>query len=448
MSSNQRWWIPIGILCLGPACGPESSTLLEQDAQQREEPEPLCGNAFVEDVVRQFGTTGTDRPTGVSLDPDGNVFIAGNTDGDFGEPAEKSLGQDIFLAKLNTSLNFQWAHQLGSRGDDSAWDVVSASDGSAYVVGLTSDEMPGQRTAGGSDLFSARYDAAGNRTWIVQRGTAGEDYALSASIRPNNQHLVLTGAEQNSEDYDFDVIVDELDAAGEPSGRANFGSSRYANDRGEGVATRADGTTWLVGSTQGALSDSAPAGSTDVFIRQLDDRYNTQWTKQVGTPDIDAALEVVPDGSDRIYVLALSYSNLETGQAENDGIPNAFLMRYSTSGERRWVKRIGAANKMSLATGLTVDAQGNAYVAGWTTGQMTTEQNHGGTDAFVAQYDRFGNRVRSWQWGTTADDDVRDIVLTSATTAVAVGTTSGDLASPGSNQGGQDVFAVKFSTSP
>ncbi|MBU8898128.1 hypothetical protein DRW03_25995 [Corallococcus sp. H22C18031201] len=442
MSFNQRWWLSFGILCLGTSCGPAS-----EDVQQSLAP-VVHSQELGDGVLLQFGTTGTDRPSAVTQAPDGSLYLVGNTDGALGEPSEQSAGQDIFIAKLASNLLFTWAHQLGSRGDDSAWDVVAASDGSAYVVGLTSDSMPGQMTAGGSDIFATRYDANGNRAWIFQRGTAGEDYALSATLRPND-NLLMAGAAQNAENYDFDVVMDELNLSGQPVGRAAFGSSNFANDRGEGVCTRADGASWVVGSTQGSMGSNTAAGSTDVFVRQLDGSFATLWTRQKGTPDIDAALEVARDGSDRIYVLAMSYSNLETGQSENDGIPNAFLMRYdANNGDLKWVKRIGAANKMSLATGLVVDAQGYAYVAGWTTGQMTLDANHGGTDAFVAKFDRYGNRVRAWQWGTSADDDARDIVLTSATTAVAVGTTSGELAGPGSNSGGQDVFAVKFATTP
>lgn len=445
MSSIPRCSILVGILTLGCGCHAPSSESGAAEPILNQLQTDGCGNPLTGDVLFQFGSEADDQAVALGRDAEGNVYLAGNTGGAFGEPGEQGGGQDVFLAKLSSLLHFNWVHQFGSPGEDAARDLVVTSQGQAHVVGITQDSLPGQFSAGGADVFVARYDSQGQRSWLVQHGTREEDYGLSAALRPNNR-IGVAGATLEAPANGFDVSLLQIDDQGQQVRKDVFGSLNQAHDRGEGIAVSPTGRTWVVGSTQGRLGGQ-PKGSTDIFIRQFDGAQNLEWTAQVGTPDIDAAIAVAQDGDDRIYVLAISYSDLTQPNAfENDGIPNAFLLRYSTSGEHKWTRRIGPANRLSLATGLAVDGAGHVYVAGWTAGAMTSAPNQGGLDAFVARFDRRGNQVRAWQWGTEADDELRDVVLTSSGMALGWGTTRGSLGGP--NQGGQDVFVVQFATSP
>ncbi|WIG95801.1 SBBP repeat-containing protein [Myxococcus sp. SDU36] len=445
MSSFSRWCILVGISSLGCGCHAPSSELGTAEPILNQIQTEGCGNSLTTEMLLQFGTDADDQAVALGRDAEGNVYLSGNTGGAFGEPGEQGGGQDVFLVKLSSLLQFNWVHQFGSPGEDAARDVVVTGEGHAHVVGITQDSLPGQFSSGGADVFVARYDNEGRRSWLVQHGTQEEDYGLSAALRPQGR-IGIAGATLETPANGFDVTLLQFDDQGQQVRKDVFGSMNQAHDRGEGIAVSPGGRTWVVGSTQGRLG-AQPMGSTDLFIRQFDGSQNLQWTAQVGTPDIDAALAVAQDGNDRIYVLALSYSDLSRPNfVENDGIPNAFLMRYSTSGELKWTRRIGPANQLSLATGLAVDSAGNAYVAGWTTAAMTDTPNQGGHDAFVARFDRWGNQTRAWQWGTGADDELRDVVMTSSGMALGWGTTRGSLGAP--NQGGQDVFVVQFATSP
>ncbi|MFP2912314.1 SBBP repeat-containing protein [Pyxidicoccus sp. 3LFB2] len=444
MALIQRWWFTLGILSCGTSCQPEATPEGRDVSGMQTEEAAECGGQFtVPDEFFQFGTSDQDRATAVSVDSSGAIYLTGTTRGLIGEPGEQGGSQDAFVAKLNASMQFQWVHQVGSSGDDTTWDVTTSAAGDTYVVGLTPGAMPGQGSRGQSDFFAIKYNTSGGRDWLVQGGSAEEDYGQSIALAPNNR-LRIAGSTLADPSMGFDAVVYEVDASnGHILEDVAFGSTSGAGERGEGVAVAADGRTWVVGSTLGNLGGT-PSGSTDAFIRELDANLNEVWTYKRGTADIDAALEVVSAGSNGTYILALSYSNLVDGGRENDGIANAFLMRFNTQRELRWVRRIGASNYPTSATGLAVDANGNAYVAGWTSGALPNAQHQGGTDAFVVRFDRSGNMNRTWQWGTAADDEVRDVVLVGTNTAVAVGTTAGDLGAP--NQGSQDVFVVKFAT--
>jgi hypothetical protein len=57
---------------------------------------------------RQFGGTGEDRPLVVGLDPFGNVFVSGSTNGVLGDGLPAAFGGlDVFVAKFSPSAQRQ-----------------------------------------------------------------------------------------------------------------------------------------------------------------------------------------------------------------------------------------------------------------------------------------------------------------------------------------------------
>jgi len=83
----------------------------------------------------QFGTTGSDMASGVAVDGEGNVYVAGRTDGAFRRYANKG-GFDAFAAKFDVEGEALWTVQFGSAADDFAFDITVDSNGNIYVAGL------------------------------------------------------------------------------------------------------------------------------------------------------------------------------------------------------------------------------------------------------------------------------------------------------------------------
>ena len=74
-----------------------------------------------------------------------------------------------------------WTRQFGSAGDDYAESIAGTGTG-AYTAGYTSGTLPGQVSAGGSDVFVRQYDNSGNAMWTSQFGTAGEDVSHGVGV--------------------------------------------------------------------------------------------------------------------------------------------------------------------------------------------------------------------------------------------------------------------------
>src|SRR5687767_6310814 len=127
----------------------------------------------------QLGTAENDFGNDVAADPLG-VYIVGSSSGSLGAP-NPSTNPDAFLLRYDLSGNRLWGRHLGDVFSDHAFGVfANPADGGAYLTGSTSSNLDGTNR-GGTDLFLARFDPAGNRLWTRQLGTTINDAGLSVA---------------------------------------------------------------------------------------------------------------------------------------------------------------------------------------------------------------------------------------------------------------------------
>ncbi|MDO5737013.1 MAG: alpha/beta hydrolase-fold protein [Propionibacteriaceae bacterium] len=160
--------------------------------------------------VQQIGTSGEDQVSALAISPDGNVLVAGFTGGVLGEAS--AGGNDAFLRKMTPQGSTLWTTQMGSLGDDRAADVVVDSAGTATVAGHTDGRIG--VSAGGTDVFTATVDDAGNLLGQQQVGTPERDGA--DAYDESNLYVALTA--------DGDVALTGL----------TYGSTTTVTNNGEG----------------------------------------------------------------------------------------------------------------------------------------------------------------------------------------------------------------------
>ena len=93
-----------------------------------------------------------------------------------------------------------------------------------------------------------------------------------------------------------------------------------------------------------------------------------------------------------------------------------------------------------------MDSTGNAYLVGFTDGDLGGNGNAGGWDAFVLKYNNLGAEQWVRQFGTSKNDTAWDVVVDSNSIVNVVGETEGNLAvyDP---LGVTDSFLAKYSIS-
>lgn len=387
---------------------------------------------------RQFGTLGFDQAFGVSADA-GGVLVAGQTTGAF--PGETNTGSaDAFVRRFDAGGTAIWTRQFGTIGPatDTAQAVAADAHGSLYVAGGTGGSLPGQTSAGGTDVFVRKYDAGGLELWTRQFGTIGLDQALGVSVDASGVYVAgQAGATLPGQTSSggTDAFVRKYDVSGAVAWTRQFGTSGL--DQAFGVVVES-GAVYVIGQTTGTFLGQVSVGSVDAFLRKYDANGTEVWTRQFGTVLPDQALAVSADACG-VYVAGQVGGTLP-GQASALG-PDAFVRKYDAEGNEVWTSQFGTTSVVDFAFAVVVDP-GGVYVAGQVGGALPGQTSAGATDAYVRKYDAGGSELWTVQLGTAVLDRVSGIDV-DATGVYVAGQTDGTLPDQ-TGAGGTDAFVRKY----
>jgi hypothetical protein len=327
-----------------------------------------------------------------------------------------------------------WGRQFGTSSTDFVWDIAIDADGNTYVTGATLGGLEGT-SAGGNDAYVRSYDADGDLRWTRQYGSPEDDYA-SAIASDGHGNIYVAGSTYGALDGanagNTDAYLRSLDADGNHRWTHQFVLA--GADGAYGVATDAGGNVYATGAI-GGIGDNA--GSSDGFVVSYDSDGNHRWSDFFGSTGLDVGLDVTVDLEGNTYVAGHTQGDLE---GANVGGDDAFVRMYDATGTHVWTRQFGTGSD-DFGYGIAVDADGNSFVAGYTTGDLEGVAAGLG-DAFVRSYDRDGTLRWTRQYGTTSADGAFDIAIDAEGNTYGTGFTQGAL--DGANAGGNDVFVRSY----
>ncbi len=169
---------------------------------------------------------------------------------------------------------------------------------------------------------------------------------------------------------------------------------------GNGIDVDNAGNSYVTGETDVGISGQLQTGFVDFFVAKYDALGKLLWTSQVGAGDEGETYGrgISVDSAGNSYVTGETNRGL-SGQAQN-GYNDYFVAKYDTLGVLQWIKQAGAANGTTYARGISVDGDGNSYIAGFTDVGISGEKQNGSTDYFIAKYDSQGVLQWTKQFGT------------------------------------------------
>lgn len=336
--------------------------------------------------TKQWGTPSMDDSSGVAVDSGGNVFVCGFTNGNL-DGNTNAGSYDAFLTQFISSGIKQWTKLLGSLSDDRAWGVAVDNQGNIYFTGDTSGNLDGQNSAGGTDIFLAKYDSSGTKQWTRVWGTASDDHGSSVAVDVNKN-------------------------------------------------------IYVTGNTSGNLDGQTNLSSSSIFITKFDSSGNKLWTKLEGPAIVFSPSQIVIDNNSNIYVAGKTYSDLDGYTLQGNG--DIFLMKFDASGNKQWTSVWGKTSFSDYFYGMTMDSGGNIYVAGSSLGNFDGYANVGGEDIFITKFDSSGNKQWTKFWGTsTTDYPSGGVAVDSNGNIYVAGVTYGNL-DGNTNTGNADIFLTKF----
>ncbi|MCX5786419.1 MAG: SBBP repeat-containing protein [Elusimicrobia bacterium] len=358
---------------------------------------------------------------------------------------ESALSEEVTGTPAITSGDKLWARQFGSVSTDDGYGVATDSSSNVYVTGRTAGGLDGNTNEGDYDMFLAKYDASGARLWTKQLGTSSYDEGRGVAADSSGNVYVTGrtygGLDGNTNEGDYDMFLVQYSASGIKQWTRQLGTSSY--DEGRGVATDSSGNVYVAGDTNGGLDGNTNAGGGDMFLVKYDSSGNKKWTKELGTPSSDFGSGVTTDFSGNIYVTG--YTDGVLGGAANAGGYDIFVVKYSTSGAKLWTRQLGT-NGSDFGSGVATDSSGNVYVTGRTNGGLDGNTNEGDYDMFLVKYSTAGVKRWTRQLGTSLYDEGRGVAIDSSDNVYVSGYTAGGL-DGNTNAGGYDMFLVKYDSS-
>jgi hypothetical protein len=376
--------------------------------------------------AKRAGGTGADIGSDVAVDANGNTFISGEFWGtaSFGTTTLTSQGDaDMFVAKLDTNGNWQWAKRAGGTGHDYGQRIAMDATGNIYIIGgffyIATFGTTTLTSQGDEDMFVVKLDTNGNWQWAKRAGGTSYDNGYCIAVDAS-ENTFISGSFNGTASFgtttltsqgDEDMFVAKLDTNGNWQWAKRAGGT--SGDYGSGVAGDAGGNIYITGFFYGTATFGSTTltsqGMGDVFVAKLSTSGNWQWAKRAGGTSDDEENDIVVDATGNIYITGCSAGTATFGSTTltSQGHYDVFVAKLDTNGNWQWAKRAGGTSDDS-GFGIKADAGGNIYITGFfydtASFGTTTLTSQGNMDVFIAKLDTNGN----WQWakragGTSAD---------------------------------------------
>ena len=133
-----------------------------------------------------MGSADYDYGRDIGVDRSGNVYVVGGSDDTWGSPIISHAGQvDLFVAGLDSSGALQWNTFLGStRAGEGGKSLAMSSSGDIFVAGNTMGSWgdPAQPYMGGQDVFAAKLASNGTLLWNTFIGTLNYEHSGGIAV--------------------------------------------------------------------------------------------------------------------------------------------------------------------------------------------------------------------------------------------------------------------------
>lgn len=305
---------------------------------------------FSPDGARQWsriwGAIGTDEARAAAPDAFGNLIVAGNASGPFDGQTTYVAYTDFFVSKCAPDGSRLWSRIWGSADYDDGTGVAVDPAGNVYVAGSTQGTIPGQTNYGGpQDFVVTKFDSSGAQQWLRKFGSGGRDFAEGCAVDVAG-NVYMTGFTEgflhgHTNMGWQDIVLVKYNSAGAWQWTRVWGTN--ATDRGICVAVDLSGNIYVAGYSDGQLDGQPKPGGYDMFLSKFDAAGTKLWTRMAGSPSEDRAYGVCVDSENNVYLAGETLGSFDGQTNSGPGYFDACLIKFTPNGQRVWTRIWGSS---------------------------------------------------------------------------------------------------------
>jgi len=338
---------------------------------------------------------GVDQATALEVDNNGNIYVTGMSQ-------TASAGFNYVTIKYDGNGNQKWIASFNGTGNSSDIPSGIAVDpsGNVFVTGVS----VGSGTAG--DYATVKYNSLGVQQWVnTYNGSATLSNDAAKAITISGNFVYVTGSSQSLLSG-FNIVTQKINANnGSQVWATSYNGIANGTDKGNGIVVDASGNVYVTGSTQIAgtntdyvtikytsngtqswvsthdgygLGDAANAIALDnnnnvvvtgtCLVPGNQMEYHTLQYNNSGVQQWLAIFKTGPRTDGRVNKsIAIDFANdiYICGQLYNGSRYDWAVVRYSPGGNEQWHDVFTSPVVGNcLASDLSVDSQGRIYATG------------------------------------------------------------------------------------
>ncbi len=275
---------------------------------------------------------------------------------------EQVVGGRSAEADLNCEAGSS-AREAGTAQQELVRALTIDKDGNVYVAGTTLGVLGDDNTAlNYTDVIVSKFNSQGDPLWTVTWGEAARIETVS-EIAVDSQGQIYVIGNVNVGGFN-DAYIVKLDSDGEELWSDEFGEGDNTQARGLAIDRLDD--VYVTGGTDGVLADDNENGDyKDAYVRKYAPNKDIKWTHQFGDSSSSSANSVAVDSKGRLYVTGSYRGTGDFFGNPLQGLSNIFLLSYDQSSpDFRSTNRFGGSAGYNEQPTVRVNQNSSAFLGG------------------------------------------------------------------------------------